>query len=97
MSDNKQEEALLQSKINIILGQTDYSTEKAKEKLIQFNNDHIMVIKDFFGIAEKKALPIKSVNQEIYKQLRYKLDASMREYNQRKEAQAQTEEANEEK
>jgi hypothetical protein len=37
------------------------------------------------GITEKKIPPIKSVNQEIYKQLRYKLDSSMREYNIRKE------------
>lgn len=93
MSGNEQEVAM-QNKINIILGQTDYTPEVAKEKLTKFNDDHIMVIKDFFGIAEKKALPIKSVNQEIYKQLRYKLDASMRDYNQRKEAQA---EVNEEK
>ena len=37
------------------------------------------------GIPIKKTEPLKSLNQEIYKQLRYKLDASMKEYNTRKE------------
>ena len=75
----------LDSKVKIILGQTDYTDEIAREKLALFQNDHLRVIRDFFGIAEKKALPVKSVNQEIYRQLRYKLDANMREYNERKE------------
>lgn len=79
------EKEQIDPKIKIILGQTDYTIEVAREKLALFEEDHIMVIKDFFGIAEKKALPIKSVNQEIYKQLRYRLDANMRDYNERKD------------
>jgi hypothetical protein len=75
----------IENKIQIILRQTDYSEEVAREKLKESNFDHILVIKSFMGITEKKAPPIKSVNQEIYKQLRYKLDSSMREYNIRKE------------
>jgi len=71
--------------IQIIIRQTDYSEEIAIEKLKEFNYDHIKVIKDFLGITEKKACNIKSVNQEIYRQLRYKLDSSMRDYNIRKE------------
>jgi lysyl-tRNA synthetase class II len=73
------------NKIQVILRQTDYSEEVAREKLKESNFDHILVIKSFMGITEKKEPPIKSVNQEIYKQLRYKLDSSMREYNIRKE------------
>lgn len=75
----------IENKIQVILRQTDYSEEVAREKLKENNFDHILVIKSFMGITEKKAPPIKSVNQEIYKQLRYKLDSSMREYNIRKE------------
>lgn len=75
----------IENKIQIILRQTDYQEAVAREKLKESNFDHILVIKSFMGITEKKALPIKSVNQEIYKQLRYKLDSSMREYNIRKE------------
>jgi hypothetical protein len=73
------------NKVQIILRQTDLSEEVAREKLKEANFDHIQVIKSFLGITEKKALPIKSKNQEIYKQLRYKLDNSMREFNIKKE------------
>jgi len=73
------------SKVQIILRQTDLSEDVAREKLIAADFDHTSVIKTFLGITEKKALPIKSKNQEIYKQLRYKLDNSMREFNVKKE------------
>jgi lysyl-tRNA synthetase class II len=73
------------NKVQIILRQTDLSEEVVREKLKEANFDHILVIKNFLGITEKKALPIKSKNQEIYKQLRYKLDNSMREFNIKKE------------
>ena len=71
--------------VQVILRQTDYSEDIAREKLKEANFDHILVIKSFLGITEKKAPQIKSKNQEIYKQLRYKLDSSMREYNMKKE------------
>jgi lysyl-tRNA synthetase class II len=75
----------INNKVQIILRQTDLSENVAREKLKEANFDHILVIKNFLGITEKKALPIKSKNQEIYKQLRYKLDSSMREFNIKKE------------
>jgi hypothetical protein len=74
----------IMDKIQIILRQTNYSEEEAREKLSKFNLDHILVIKSFLGITEKKAPEIKSINQEMYKQMRYKLDGSMREYNLKK-------------
>jgi hypothetical protein len=70
-------------KIQIILRQTDYTEEKAREKLQQFDYNEIAVIKDYFGITEKKAPPIKSVNQAIYKQLRSHLDGAMKDYRDR--------------
>jgi nicotinamide riboside kinase len=73
------------NKVQIILRQTDLLEEVAREKLKEANFDHILVIKNFLGITEKKAPPIKSKNQEIYKQMRYKLDSSMREFNIKKE------------
>jgi hypothetical protein len=67
--------------VQMILRQTNYSESEAKDKLKEFNNDAILVIKSYFGIAEKKAPEkVKSVNQEIYKQFRLKLDSSMKEY-----------------
>jgi hypothetical protein len=75
----------IQEKVEMILRQTDYTEEEAKNKLKEFNYDHIQVVKSYLGITEKKAPPVKTVNQEIYKQIRYKLDSTMREYNLRKE------------
>jgi hypothetical protein len=75
----------IQEKIAMILRQTDYTEEEAKTKLKEFNYDNIQVVKSYLGITEKKAPPIKTVNQEIYKQIRYRLDSNMREYNLRKE------------
>jgi hypothetical protein len=66
----------IKNKVEIILRQTDYTEEKAREKLRLLNYDYVLVIKDFLGITEKKAPKVVSVNQEIYKQLRYKMDSS---------------------
>ena len=52
--------------------QTNYNEETTKEKLKEFNFDEVSVIKNYLGIVEKKPT-IKSVNQEIYKQMRQKL------------------------
>ena len=75
----------IQEKVEMILRQTNYTEDEAKNKLKEFNYDHIQVVKSYLGIPEKKSQPIKTVNQEIYKQIRYKLDSTMREYNLRKE------------
>jgi hypothetical protein len=67
--------------IDIVLRQTNYTKEVAIQKLKEHNNNTINVIKEYMGVkpAEKKAL-IKSLNQEIYRQIRIKLDTSMDEY-----------------
>ena len=63
-----------EEKIKTILVQTDYSYEKAKEHLELHNDDEYAVIKSYMGITDKKADPsITSLNQEIYKQIRFKL------------------------
>ena len=63
-----------------VMSQTNYTEEEAKEKLKLFNCDYIKVLKDYMGIPEKKPDKLKSVNQEIYKQIRKKLDKSMQDY-----------------
>ena len=75
----------IDEKVQIVMRQTDYTEEIAKEKLKEFNYDHITVIKSYLGVVEKKAQPVKSVNQEIYKQLRHRLDSNMRNYQERAE------------
>lgn len=64
----------IEEKIQIILRQTDYTQEIAREKLKEYNNNHVSVIKYYFGIPEKKQHITKSLNQEIYKHLRHKLN-----------------------
>ena len=72
-------------KIEIIMRQTDYTEEQAREKLGKFNFNEIDVIKDYFGISKKKEKiqEVKSVNQTIYKQIRGHLDGAMRDYRDR--------------
>jgi hypothetical protein len=42
------------------------------------------VLKDYMGIQEKKdTIKVKSVNQEIFRQIRTNLDTSMREYREK--------------
>jgi len=72
-------------KIGIVIRQTNYAPEMAREKLLLANMNHIKVIKDYCGIAEKKALPVKSLQQQIYKEIRYRLDDSMREFNNKQD------------
>ena len=85
MSDNISlvETEQIDDKVQKILRQTDYTESQAIEKLREYNFDEIATIKAYLGITEKKAPVIKSVNQEIYRQLRSKLDANMRDYNVR--------------
>jgi hypothetical protein len=71
-------------KVQIILRQTNYTTEQAKEKLQQFNFNEEEVIRDYFGVAKKTTTEkITSLNQTIYKQLRGYLDGAMNNYRER--------------
>jgi hypothetical protein len=74
----------IQEKIQIIMRQTDYTEEQSLEKLKKFNFNEIYVIRDYFGITEKKEKSqISSLNQCIYKQIRGHLDGAMRDYHDR--------------
>jgi low affinity Fe/Cu permease len=87
MSDNISlvETDQIEEKVQKILRQTDYTEEVAIEKLKEHGYDEIATIRAYLGITEKKAPQAKSVNQEIFRQLRHKLDSNMREYNARVE------------
>ena len=81
----------ISEKIEMILRQTDYDAATAEEKLFEFNDDPIKVIKSYLGILEKpnEKNPIKSVNQEIYRQLRQKLNIS--EFNKKQQEKLENE------
>lgn len=72
----------IEKNVKMVMSQTTYTKEEANEKLKFFNYDYIKVIKDFMKIPEKK-IEVKTVNQEIYKQIRHTLDDSMRKYNEK--------------
>jgi ATP-dependent Lon protease len=72
----------IEKHVKMVMSQTTYTKEEATEKLRIFNYDYIKVIKDFMKIPEKK-IEVKTVNQEIYKQIRHTLDDSMRKYNEK--------------
>ena len=71
----------LNENVKKVLIQTNYTEEEAIQKLQLYNCDYMKVIKDYMGIHEKKEeKKVKSVNQEIFRQIRTKLDSSMKEY-----------------
>jgi hypothetical protein len=71
----------LNENVKKVLIQTNYTEEEAIQKLQLYNCDYMKVIKDYMGIPEKKEeKKVKSVNQEIFRQIRTKLDSSMKEY-----------------
>jgi hypothetical protein len=72
-----------ETQIKHIMSQTTYSEQEAREKLHEFKGDFMKVLKNYMGIPDKKEnKQIKSVNQEIYKQIRHSLDQTMKEYRQ---------------
>ena len=64
--------------IEIILRQTNLNSDEIKELLIKNNNNVMDVLKIHYGINDKKEniknkINSKTLNQEIYKQIRNKL------------------------
>lgn len=76
------ETADIDNKIEIIIRQTNYTKKEAENKLKLFNYDEISVIKDYIGVKPNNNQDTSSttLNQQIYKQIRSKLDNSMRLY-----------------
>jgi hypothetical protein len=79
------ETELIEEKLQMVIRQTGYNEEVAREKLLEHGFDEIATIKAYLGIPEKKTTQVKSINQEIYKQLRNKLDSNMQDYKVRAE------------
>ena len=66
--------------LNKVMTQTNYTEAEAIQKLNDFDGDYIKVIRHYMGIPEKKETKMKSINQEIFRQIRTKMDVSMKEY-----------------
>jgi hypothetical protein len=63
---------MFEENLKKILVLTNYTEDEANTKLTEFNNDLMLVLKDYMGIKDKKEEKMKSVNQEKYKQIRLK-------------------------
>lgn len=73
--------------IALIVSQTNYKEDEAKEKLIEWKYDYMSVIKEYlnpnFNKKEKKE-PVKSLNQRTMKEIRHFMDDVNRGYTKRK-------------
>jgi hypothetical protein len=64
-------------KINLIIGQTAYTLEEAKQLLTACNNDEIAVIRNYLGTdlsLNKTNKSPESKNQLIYREIRNFMD-----------------------
>jgi beta-galactosidase beta subunit len=73
----------MEKDIQFIMNQTNYTFEESKKKL-EFHNNYIDVIKEYMNIPFYNPVPkkIKSINQEIYKQIRTELNNGIKKYNE---------------
>jgi len=76
--------------IDVVIRQTDYTEEKAIEKLKEHNNDIIAIVREYMsGSAIKKPQTIditnKSTNQQIYGEIRNLMDDAAKTYKAKKD------------
>ena len=76
--------------VDVVLRQTDYTEEKAIEKLKEHNNDIIAIVREYMcGTAIKKPHTIdttnKSMNQQIYGEIRNLMDDAAKTYKAKKD------------
>jgi hypothetical protein len=64
----------LNDQIKLVMSQTNYDYKTARELLMN-NNDPMSIIHSYLGIIPKQT-EIKSINQEIFRQMRKHLDIS---------------------
>lgn len=76
-------ETNLNELIQKVKRQTTLTEDEIKSQLQENNYDYMKVIKKHFNVQEKKEEKIVSVNQEIYKQIRRKMDNIMKDYKEK--------------
>ena len=75
---------------NMIMSQTDYSYDEAKTRLVKENYNYLNVIKKYIqgenteNVTVEKKPETKTVNQQIYGELRNFMDKSSEQYEKRK-------------
>lgn len=77
--------------LKIVLSQTNYDEKTATEKLVEYNEDFIKIIKEYLNEGktnkneEKKTVTKKTINQQIISQIRDFKDKQDKSYLSRKE------------
>lgn len=73
--------------INLVLNQTNMDRETAKQMLEENDFNSLKVIRQHFGIKEKKEKKedIVNVNQQVYKEIRNLMDTASKQYRIKKE------------
>ncbi len=74
--------------IELIIRQTDYDENEAKNKLIEYNNDYIKVIKNYMNPSNKKKddnINKQTTNQAMYSEFRNLMDSASQNYRIKKE------------
>ena len=80
--EDKQKDMIIQ----VVTRQTSLTYDEAKEKLEEEKYNYMKVIKEWNGIQSKEdSKTPKTVNQEIYKQIRGLMDDSCKNYRMKKE------------
>ena len=81
---NQKEEMDASRLVQILMNQTTYTEQEAKEKLASHNNDIYKTLREFMSIPEPVTKKITSVNQTIYKEIRQNLGVVEVNYNESK-------------
>jgi len=73
--------------ISLIISQTNYTEEEAKNKLEEWNGNYINVIKEYLNPnfkKKKKSVKKKSVNEKMMYEIRNFMDTAASQFKQRK-------------
>ncbi len=78
--------------INLVKRQTDYSEDVIKEKLESNNYNYMLIIEEYLGITKENCATTrfnntdedKTVNQQIYSNIRHFMDNNIKQYENRK-------------
>ena len=72
--------------IEMITRHTDYDFETAQQKLKEYDNNYIKLIKDYNGIKEKKP-EFTTINQGVYKEIRKLMNEASNNFNSERKTQ----------
>ena len=78
--------------VNLVLRQTDYTEDEAREHLESNDYNYLNVIKNYMNISEApKETNNKSINQQIYSEIRSFMDTGVEKYERNKRIQERIE------